>query len=122
MYGSKSEDFLGDHLEKRGFRVARGCDIGRYEIDLLVEDTVIVEIDGYHHLAKDRRLIDRKKDRYLRGMGYEVLRMPAGEVRDPGKREALTKRVADVIDSRRDAEVEERPRTLSREQLQKLEE
>ncbi len=122
MHGSASwsEQFLGDHLEKRGFEVARSCLIGRYEIDLLVQDTVIIEIDGYHHLAKDRQLVDRKKDRYLRGVGYEVLRIPASEVRDPESRDALARKIEAILDTRRAASMDERPHVLSPEQMERL--
>ncbi len=100
MGGSKTEDFLGDHLEKEGLKVARGIEIGRYELDLLVEDVVIVEIDGYHHLQRDRISLDRRKDRYLRGLGYEVLRVEAGKVADIEERNTLTREIAKLLKAR----------------------
>lgn len=100
MNGSKSEDFLADHLEKSGLSVRRQQRIGRYEIDLVVENLVAVEVDGYHHLDPQRAATDHRKTKYVSGLGYELIRFEAGKVRDAGERAALTERIQDLVEAR----------------------
>src|SRR5690625_7915164 len=50
-------------------------------VDLLVEDVVAVELDGYeYHRDRIQFSRDRFRDRQLRMMGYEVLRYAYDEV------------------------------------------
>ena len=65
--------------------------IGRYRVDFLVFALgdpygVIVEVDGheFHEKTKEQAEHDKKRDRYLTGEGYRVLRFTGREVwRDP---------------------------------------
>ena len=45
---------------------------------------LIVEVDGETHFTEKGKQQDRRRDHYLRQLGYEVLRIPGYEVlRDP---------------------------------------
>ena len=101
MDGSKSEDFLANHLEKSGLNVRRHQRIGRYEVDIVVEDPVAIEVDGYHHLDPQRVVTDHRKTRYVSGLGYELIRIEAGKIRDAAERASLTKRIRVLLESRR---------------------
>lgn len=69
-------------LRQAGFRVqpqARITGVGN--VDLLVENRVVVELDGYsHHSDRDRFRADRYRDRELAKLGCAVLRFTYTEV------------------------------------------
>lgn len=46
--------------------------IGPYEADYVINDTLIIELDGPAHDEKR----DEKRDKYLRRMGYKIIRLP----------------------------------------------
>ncbi|MGV8873990.1 MAG: DUF559 domain-containing protein [Rhodococcus sp. (in: high G+C Gram-positive bacteria)] len=49
----------------------------KYFLDIAwVDDYFIVELDGYEHLSPWRRARDRRRDEFLRGLGFHVLRIP----------------------------------------------
>ena len=50
--------------------------IGKYRVDFFIPDALIVEVDGPYHDKKSQIERDRKKDNYLKLLGYEVLRIP----------------------------------------------
>lgn len=74
-------------LRTRGFEVrtqVRFDGIGR--VDLVVEDAVVVEVDGRaYHSDPVAFVTDRQRDRELQALGFRVLRFAAAEVLgDPG--------------------------------------
>ena len=72
--------------------------VGR--VDFLVEDRLVVEIDGRaHHAAPQEFATDRRRDRTLAERGFAVARFPASEVlRDAG---AVARHCARRLDSAR---------------------
>lgn len=78
----------------------------RVELELLLSSNLslklILEVDGEHHFTEDGKQHDRVRDRYLRNLGYEILRIPGYDVlRDAME---VRKRIEEVIDQRRRAE------------------
>lgn len=69
---SKAEWILARMLYDSGIKFVFHKQIGPYEADYIVNDTVIVEIDGPLHDQKR----DQRRDAYLRRMGYRVIRLP----------------------------------------------
>ena len=69
----------------RGEKFRREYAIGPYTVDFCcVAFKLIVEVDGEHHFHGRRQAHDKARDRYLRELGYEVLRIPGYDVlRDP---------------------------------------
>ena len=52
--------------------------VERYRLDFLVNQRLVVEIDGAaYHSSPEAVAHDRKRDAFLRDEGYEVLRIPA---------------------------------------------
>jgi len=48
-----------------------------YFLDIAwLDDLFIVELDGYEHSSPWRRARDRRRDDFLRGLGFQVLRIP----------------------------------------------
>lgn len=49
----------------------------KYFLDIAwLDDMFVVELDGNEHLSPWRRARDRRRDEFLRGLGYYVLRIP----------------------------------------------
>ncbi len=119
MHGT--ENFLADHLEKSGYSVSRRQIIGRYEVDLVIENLIIVEVDGYHHVARDRAKADQRKGYVLRGQGYEVLRIEAHRVADIEERRALTEEVQALLDAHSEIRAIHNPTALNDAQRAALE-
>ena len=62
-----------------GFR--RQVPVGRYIADFLAHSIkLIVEVDGGYHSTPAGRRADARRDRYLVGLGYRVVRLPAAMV------------------------------------------
>ena len=66
-----------------GVHVRRQAPIGPYIPDFAIHDlNLVIEIDGQHHFEPDQMVRDRKRDQWLQGQGYKVLRFNTGELAD----------------------------------------
>src|SRR5262245_45655722 len=64
-----------------GLRFKRQAPMGRYVVDFVChEATVIVELDGPHHVLEAQVERDRIRDAWLESRGYRVLRFSNAEV------------------------------------------
>jgi len=62
-------------------RFRRQHPIGPYIADFFCASAkLVIEVDGAHHTDATRIERDERRDAYLRSQGYEVLRIPAGDV------------------------------------------
>ena len=50
--------------------------IGPYKADFLLGESLVCELDGPHHAQPEQKAHDLKRDKYLRKMGYKILRVP----------------------------------------------
>ena len=68
-----------------GEKFRREYSISPYTVDFCcVALRLIVEVDGDPHFTERGKQKDRRRDHYLRELGYEVLRIPGYDVlRDP---------------------------------------
>jgi len=80
---SKAEGVVYFMLEDAGIDFEFQKKIGPYRVDYLINQTLILEIDGPHH--KNQREYDQKRDEYLTQMGYEVVRVPIWLMASSGK-------------------------------------
>ena len=69
---STAESIFYDMLIASGLRLKFQHEIGRYRADYLVNDSVVVELDGPGH--KQKR--DDFRDAYMRKLGYTIIRVP----------------------------------------------
>lgn len=90
---SRLEDRFAKELELRGYDFERQVKIGTYFVDFLLSDRTVIEVDGRHHLMKDRIYHDRKRDRFLEESGYKVVHLPAKSCMSFFKRGPPKKRV-----------------------------
>lgn len=83
-------------LRGDGIQLEMQKPLGRYRADFVVDDRLVVEIDGArYHSSVDARLRDGRRDRDLADMGMPTLRIPAKTVfRHP---ETAMRMVEDVM-------------------------
>lgn len=64
-----------------GVTVRKQVEIGRFRVDFLFNEELIVEIDGHEfHSGRDNANRDARRDEMLRAKGYRLLRIPAYRV------------------------------------------
>ena len=68
------ETLMVQGLRPFGLRVRQQVVVDEYPVDLLVGDTLIVQVDGTHHLEQRQRRRDIRADGRLVLRGYTVLR------------------------------------------------
>ncbi len=65
----------------RGYTFNRQRPIGNYIVDFVCKEIyLVIEVDGYSHLFEDTMRKDELKDKYLKGLGYHILRFNDDEV------------------------------------------
>lgn len=69
---STAEKIFYGLLLKAGVRFNFQYPIGPYTADYFIPDSLVVELDGPLHDKKH----DDKRDKYMRNMGYRILRIP----------------------------------------------
>ena len=69
---SKAEKIIYRLLNDYGINFLFQKKIGKYRADFLIDEFLILEIDGNKHNEEH----DKKRDHYLKGQGYTVLRIP----------------------------------------------
>lgn len=65
-------------FQGRGLTLRMQVSVSRYRLDFLVDDTLVVEIDGAEwHSSPEAVARDRARDQTLDDLGYTILRIPA---------------------------------------------
>ena len=68
-------------LRGEGPRFRRQHPIGPYIADFFCSAArLVIEVDGSVHTDDKQIAHDARRDDYMRSLGYEVLRVPAGEI------------------------------------------
>lgn len=73
---SKAEIIFIEILNENNIDFKFQYKIGPYKADFLLGDSIVCEIDGPHHTQKEQKAHDKKRDNYMRKLGYKVLRVP----------------------------------------------
>jgi very-short-patch-repair endonuclease len=73
-FDSRAEMVVFNRLKTEGIEFKSQYKISRYRVDFLIKGFLVLEIDGPHH--GQQKEYDAKRDKYLKGLGYEVLRLP----------------------------------------------
>jgi len=61
--------------------VRKQVPIGPYVADFAIHSKkIIIEVDGEHHFLPDRMMQDKKRDGWLVGQGFRILRFNTGEL------------------------------------------
>lgn len=80
---SPYEDELARALARAGVTgYERNARLGPWELDFLWRrEKLVVEVDGFTHLSRERQELDRRKEESLAAQGYRLLRFQNREVR-----------------------------------------
>ena len=71
------EKKLWEELRKLDLNIRRQAPIGRYITDFACHAaSLIIEVDGPMHDLPDEQLRDLERTEWLRGQGYQVMRVP----------------------------------------------
>ena len=63
-------------LNREGIRIRRQAPIGDYIVDFACHTAkLVIELDGGGHYEPDQAAYDRRRDRWLEGRGYHVVRL-----------------------------------------------
>jgi very-short-patch-repair endonuclease len=66
-----------------GIHVRKQAPIGPYVVDFVVQEhRLMIEVDGEHHFTAGGLARDARRDAWLAGVGYRVLRFNTGELVD----------------------------------------
>ncbi|HHX10655.1 MAG TPA: DUF559 domain-containing protein [Firmicutes bacterium] len=71
---------LAKALKKAGVSFEREVSINHFTVDFLVDEWLIVEVDGWSHLTSSRQVEDKKRQSELEAWGFSVIRVPAMEI------------------------------------------
>ena len=91
-YGEKSEALLWKRLKSKqtGFRFNRQKPILNYIADFYCKELgLVVEIDGASHFSHEAQLKDEERDRQMRALGLEIVRVLDSDVRKDADRVAV---------------------------------
>jgi very-short-patch-repair endonuclease len=80
---SPAERLLWWALKERpgGYRFRKQCPQGTYSLDFeCLEVRLGIEVDGHAHDCAAGQERDSRRDRYLEGLGFTMVRIPASEV------------------------------------------
>ena len=71
---SKLEERFSDLLNKKGIDHKRHVQIGPYEVDILIGKRLVIELNGdYWHSLPEAIERDKKRNEWIRSLGYRVL-------------------------------------------------
>lgn len=96
---------MAEAFRAAGLVIACNVFIDNYEVDVVVLGQIVVEVDGYHHYARDTKNRDSTKERHLVDAGYQVMRIRNSDVHDPVRLQAFVLEVKRELSARPGAEV-----------------
>jgi len=115
-----SEAKLREGLRKAGIRFAQEVPVKGFTVDFLIDEWLVVEVDGESHLAKDRREKDASRQKAIEAMGFTVMRIPAGDLRTQGGLKRWVGRIEEQV--RRGPPYKNPDKSPNQEYLRQLEE
>lgn len=117
---SKAELVVAEALRVAGIPFRRHQQVGRYEVDFMVGRKVVLEVDGYSHLPRNRREYDRERQRFIEDLGYTVLRITNQEAYDASRLRRFLSEVREAVASEYQSENELKDLPFQGDDLQAL--
>lgn len=74
---TQSERKLAAALRKAGLPFAREVPVKGFTVDFLLDEWLVVEVDGESHLVSGRAEKDAKRQKAIEAAGFTVIRVPA---------------------------------------------
>lgn len=78
-----SERKLAAAMQKAGLGFEKEVSIKRFTVDFLIDEWLVVEVDGESHIPEARRAKDIKRQKAIEEAGFQVLRVRASELSRP---------------------------------------
>jgi len=94
-----SERKLSQGLRKAGLRFSREVPVKGFTVDFLVDEWLIIEVDGESHLVSGKSQKDASRQKALEDSGFTVLRIPASDLSTQGGLNRWVKRVKELLAS-----------------------
>lgn len=94
-----SERKLAAAMRKAGIRFGREVPVKGFTVDFLLDEWLIVEVDGESHLVSGRREKDMSRQKVLEGAGFAVLRIPAKDLSSDSGQKRWLKRIRDNVNA-----------------------
>ncbi len=94
-----SERKLSQGLKKAGLRFSQEVPVKGFTVDFLIDDWLIVEVDGESHLVSGRSQKDASRQKALEDSGFTVLRVPASDLSLPGGLNRWLNRIKELVAS-----------------------
>jgi len=102
-----SESILWSRLRRKQLedvQFYRQRPIGKYVVDFLAPSVrLVVEVDGSQHMQGDQLQRDQKRDEYLAGLGFRVLRFNSREALT--ETDAVVEVISEAINERLNAQI-----------------
>ena len=94
-----SERKLSQGLKKAGLRFSQEVHVKGFTVDFLVDEWLIVEVDGESHLISGRIQKDASRQKLLEDSGFTVLRIPASDLSVQGGLNRWVNRIKELVAS-----------------------
>ncbi len=95
-----AEAKVAEALRAAGLGISCNVFIDNLEVDIIVEGHLVVEVDGYHHYARNNMRRDASKEEHLLQVGYRLLRIRNADVHDPVRLRAFVEQVKSELAKR----------------------
>jgi len=100
-----AEAKVAEALRAAGLSIACNVFVDNLEVDVIVEGHLVIEVDGYHHYARNNMRRDASKDDRLLLAGYRLLRIRNADVHDPTRLRTFVQQVKDELSRRPGANI-----------------
>jgi very-short-patch-repair endonuclease len=94
---TKSEQRLAKLLGKAGIRFSREVPIKGFTVDFLIDQWLVIEVDGESHLTSDRARHDASRQKAIEDAGFTVLRIPAHGLSSSGEQKRWLKKIRETL-------------------------
>lgn len=100
-----AEAKVADALRAAGIGIQCNVFIDNYEVDIVVENHLVIEVDGYHHYARNNMRRDASKEQHLLEAGFRLLRIRNADVHDQTRLRAFVEQVKNELSKRPGADI-----------------
>jgi very-short-patch-repair endonuclease len=94
---TRSEARLAQVLRKAGIRFRQEVPVREFTVDFLIDDWLVVEVDGESHLTAKRMKNDAYRQKKIEDSGFTVLRVSASSLGTASGRKSALARIKKVL-------------------------
>ncbi len=94
---TKTERKLKKALLKAKINFSQEVPVRSFTVDFLINDWLVVEVDGESHLTSERAKKDKSRQKAIEDMGFTVMRIPASDLSRPMGQDRWVKKIQDTL-------------------------